>query len=62
MVSKHEIGMPTQSHKGRAVWLEKCLNIVLNVAAVVVATFNKETALVGAFSENTQLKASRMLV
>ena len=37
----------------------ECLNIVLNVK-VVVAAFNQEMALVGAFSMNIQLQTSRV--
>ena len=45
-----------KGHKGGLVWLAYiCLNSVLNVKAVVAA-FNQEKALVGAFSVITNLR------
>ena len=44
-----KLGPRRNYHEGRAVWLALCLNSVLNVKEVVAA-FNQEKALVGAFS------------
>ena len=49
------MGSRRKGHKGRSVWLAKCLNSVIYMKAVVAA-FNQEKALLGAFSVITNLR------